>query len=488
MAVNYFTVVESLRKAFLSGKTRSEEFRQKQLAQLKCMLDEKADEMYDALYKDLHKSKEEAFFLEILFLYNEIEVAQKHLNNWMQPVTVDRNLLQLLDKAYIVKEPLGVVLIMSAWNYPIHLLLLPLVGALAAGSNCVVLKPSEVAINTDKLITNIIPQYFDPDVVRVISGGVAETTSLLQCRFDHIFYTGSVSVGRIVMKAASDFLTPVTLELGGQCPAVVDQSVTDLETVAKRIAWARCLNAGQTCTAPDYVLCHQSIKNGLVEQIAVAFRKFYSNNAKQSKDFGRIINAARFRSIATLLQNCNILVGGRTDEADLYVEPTVVDANLNDPILENEIFGPILPVVGVKNIDDAIEFIRSKEKPLAVYLFSTDAKVAEKIKMTTSSGALVLNDAIVQMALETLPFGGVGNSGIGRYHGKYSFDTFTHEKSILERPLWGEKLLWMRYPPFNNSKVQWAERIFTRHPLPPRELTIFITAVIIFTLLLRCLV
>ncbi|KRY36820.1 Aldehyde dehydrogenase, dimeric NADP-preferring [Trichinella spiralis] len=488
MAVNYFTVVESLRKAFLSGKTRSEEFRQKQLAQLKRMLDEKADEMYDALYKDLHKSKEETFFFEILFLYNEIEVAQKHLNNWMEPVTVDRNLLQLLDKAYIVKEPLGVVLIMSAWNYPIHLLLLPLVGALAAGSNCVVLKPSEVAINTDKLITNIIPQYFDPDVVRVISGGVAETTSLLQCRFDHIFYTGSVSVGRIVMKAASDFLTPVTLELGGQCPAVVDQSVTDLETVAKRIAWARCLNAGQTCTAPDYVLCHQSIKNGLVEQIAVAFRKFYSNNAKQSKDFGRIINAARFRSIATLLQNCNILVGGRTDEADLYVEPTVVDANLNDPILENEIFGPILPVVGVKNIDDAIEFIRSKEKPLAVYLFSTDAKVAEKIKMTTSSGALVLNDAIVQMALETLPFGGVGNSGIGRYHGKYSFDTFTHEKSILERPLWGEKLLWMRYPPFDNSKVQWAERIFTRHPLPPTELTIFITAVIIFTLLLRCLV
>ncbi|XP_003380599.1 aldehyde dehydrogenase [Trichinella spiralis] len=385
MAVNYFTVVESLRKAFLSGKTRSEEFRQKQLAQLKRMLDEKADEMYDALYKDLHK---------ILFLYNEIEVAQKHLNNWMEPVTVDRNLLQLLDKAYIVKEPLGVVLIMSAWNYPIHLLLLPLVGALAAGSNCVVLKPSEVAINTDKLITNIIPQYFDPDVVRVISGGVAETTSLLQCRFDHIFYTGSVSVGRIVMKAASDFLTPVTLELG-----VVDQSVTDLETVAKRIAWARCLNAGQTCTAPDYVLCHQSIKNGLVEQIAVAFRKFYSNNAKQSKDFGRIINAARFRSIATLLQNCNILVGGRTDEADLYVEPTVVDANLNDPILENEIFGPILPVVGVKNIDDAIEFIRSKEKPLAVYLFSTDAKVAEKIKMTTSSGALVLNDAIWKRCL-----------------------------------------------------------------------------------------
>ncbi|KRZ01627.1 Aldehyde dehydrogenase family 3 member B1 [Trichinella zimbabwensis] len=485
MAVNYFTVVESLRKAFLSGKTRTEEFRQKQLAKLKRMLDEKAKEIYDALYKDLHKSKEETFFFEILLLYNEIEVAQNHLNNWMEPVTVDRNLLQLLDKAYIVKEPLGVVLIMSAWNYPIHLLLLPLVGALAAG-NCVVLKPSEVAVNTEKLIANIIPQYFDPDVVRVISGGVAETTSLLQCRFDHIFYTGSAKVGRIVMKAASDFLTPVTLELGGQCPAVVDQSVNDLETVAKRIAWARCVNAGQTCTAPDYVLCHQSIKMELVEQIAVAFRKFYSNNAKQSKDFGRIINAARFRSIDTLLQSCDVLVGGRTDEDDLYVEPTVVDAKLDDPILENEIFGPILPVVGVKNMDDAIEFIRSKEKPLAVYLFSTDGKMAEKIKMTTSSGALVLNDAIVQMALETLPFGGVGNSGIGRYHGKYSFDTFTHEKSILERPLWGEKLLWMRYPPFDNSKVEWAKTIFTRHPLPPLGLIAFITLVVLFTLLFSC--
>ncbi|KAL1231285.1 Fatty aldehyde dehydrogenase [Trichinella pseudospiralis] len=485
MAVNYFTIVESLRKAFLSGKTRTEEFRQKQLETLKRMLDEKAEDIYDALYKDLHKSKEETFFFEILFLYNEIEVAQDHLSNWMEPVTVDKNLLQLLDKAYIVKEPLGVVLIMSAWNYPIHLLLLPLVGALAAG-NCVVLKPSEVAVNTEKLIANIIPQYFDPDVVRVISGGVAETTSLLQCRFDHIFYTGSASVGRIVMKAASEFLTPVTLELGGQCPAIVDQSATDLETVAKRIAWARCLNAGQTCTAPDYVLCHQSIKMELVEQIAAAFRKFYSSNAKQSKDYGRIINANRFRSIATLLQSCDILVGGRTDEADLYVEPTVVDAKLNDPILENEIFGPILPVVGVNNMDDAIEFIRSKEKPLAVYLFSTDEKMAEKIKMTTSSGALVLNDAIVQMALETLPFGGVGNSGIGRYHGKYSFDTFTHEKSILERPLWGEKLLWMRYPPFDSSKVEWAKRIFTRQPLPPLKLTAFMMLVIFFILLFRC--
>ncbi|KRX93654.1 Fatty aldehyde dehydrogenase, partial [Trichinella pseudospiralis] len=259
-----------------------------------------------------------------------------------------------------------------------------------------------------------------------------------------------------------------------------------LETVAKRIAWARCLNAGQTCTAPDYVLCHQSIKMELVEQIAAAFRKFYSSNAKQSKDYGRIINANRFRSIATLLQSCDILVGGRTDEADLYVEPTVVDAKLNDPILENEIFGPILPVVGVNNMDDAIEFIRSKEKPLAVYLFSTDEKMAEKIKMTTSSGALVLNDAIVQMALETLPFGGVGNSGIGRYHGKYSFDTFTHEKSILERPLWGEKLLWMRYPPFDSSKVEWAKRIFTRQPLPPLKLTAFMMLVIFFILLFRC--
>ncbi|KFD66296.1 hypothetical protein M514_09475 [Trichuris suis] len=496
--------VDRLRRTFQSGKTLPVAYRLGQLQRLKLMLDENVSQLCEALYRDLRKPKLEAFCFEIQAVLNEIEVARKGLKSWSSPCRVSRNLLQLLDSAFITRQPLGVVLIISAWNYPINLLLVPLVGALAAG-NCVMLKPSEVAGHSARLMDRLISTYFEKDTVTVFLGEVEETIALLRERFDHIFFTGSSSVGSMVMRAASEHLTSVTLELGGKwflimtrserfrlsrslfvwtyvhavtssnrtkfpprctanSPVIVD-SVADLQVAAKRIVWGKYTGCGQTCVAPDYVLCDLKTKEELVDYMAHQIRDFYGVNPQESPDYGRIVNSAHLDRLIRLLEKSNVITGGRHDRDDLYLEPTIVDATLSDEILQDEIFGPILPVVSVDNIETALQTIMERERPLAIYLFTRSTSLQQKFIECSHSGALVVNDVMVHMALETLPFGGVGRSGMGRYHGKFSFDTFSHEKAVLKRPEYGEKLLWMRYPPFDESKFFWFKTVFKRRPL-----------------------
>ncbi|CDW60383.1 Aldedh domain containing protein [Trichuris trichiura] len=470
--------VERLRKTFQSGKTQPLAYRLAQLQRMKVMLDENADQLCEAVYRDLRKvfvcqllqgsqrcspPKLEAFCFEIQAVLNEIEVATKCLKSWSAPSRVSRNLLQLLDSAFITKQPLGVVLIISAWNYPINLLLVPLVGALAAG-NCVMLKPSEVAGHSARLMDKLISTYFEKDTVTVFLGEVEETIALLRERFDHIFFTGSSSVGSMVMRAASEHLTPVTLELGGKCPVIVD-SLSDIQVAAKRIVWGKYIGCGQTCIAPDYLLCDWKTKEELVDCMAHQIRNFYGDNPQKSPDYGRIVNSVHLDRLIRLIEKSNVIIGGRHDRDDLYLEPTIVSATLSDEILQDEIFGPILPVVGVDNMENALHIVMEREHPLAIYLFTRNPSLQQKFIECSHSGALVVNDVMVHTALDTLPFGGVGRSGMGRYHGKFSFDTFSHEKSVLKRPEYGEKLLWMRYPPFDESKFYWMKTVFKTRPL-----------------------
>jgi len=458
-------MVESLRRSFRTGKTIPLSQRKESLKNLLTLINENNDEICEAIYKDLHRSKAEAYCYEVLFAINEINGALKDLDTWAKPKKVKKNLLQAMDKAYIVKDPLGVVLIIAPWNYPINLLFCPLVGALAAG-NVVVLKPSECAPNTAAIVERLIPKYFDPEIVRVVTGGVPETTELLKERYDHIFYTGSPNVGKIVMQAASKHLTPVTLELGGKSPVIVDKD-SDLYIAGRRIAWGKYMSCGQTCLAPDYILCHESVKTELIENIKKATKEYYTDNPQKAPDYSRIINERNFDRLLPLLQSGKTVFGGKHDRKDLYIEPTILDdVKFSDPIMQDEIFGPILPIVTFKNIDTAIEYVNDHEKPLAIYLFSKNQTLIDDILKRTSCGGVCINDCILHMALETLPFGGVGNSGMGRYHGSFTFDCFTHEKSVLQRRQGGEKVLWMRYPPYDDAKFYWSKQLGVRRSLP----------------------
>jgi acyl-CoA reductase-like NAD-dependent aldehyde dehydrogenase len=371
-----------------------------------------------------------------------------------------------MDDAYIVKDPLGVVLIISPWNYPVNLLLLPLVGAIAAG-NCVVLKPSEVSEHTQNLVAKLMPKYFEQDYIRVITGGIPETTALLKERFDHIFFTGNPIVGRIVMEAASKHLTPVTLELGGKCPAIIDRNC-DIAVAGRRIAWGKFMSCGQTCLAPDHILCPKEVQQELVDSIRATVEEFYTANPKQGRDYSRMISEKQFKRVSPLIQSSGrVVYGGETDETDLFIAPTILlDVKPTDDIMKEEIFGPVLPVLTVESVDEAVDMVKEMEKPLAVYIFSRDQKNIDKVLRETSSGGSCVNDVILHIGLDTLPFGGVGNSGIGRYHGKFTFDTFTHEKSVLQRGLTGEKILWMRYPPYDDKKFYWTKQLSKKRALP----------------------
>uniref|UniRef100_A0A914C6C5 Aldehyde dehydrogenase n=1 Tax=Acrobeloides nanus TaxID=290746 RepID=A0A914C6C5_9BILA len=434
-------LVDELRAAFLEeGVLRTCDDRKKQLLSLRNMLTENLDEICDALYKDLHKSKIESTIYEIDYVVGEIDQTLSDLKSWMAPKKVSRYILQATDTAFIQKEPLGTVLIIGAWNFPIQLLLCPLVGALAGG-NTVVLKPSEVAKNTEQVVAKLVPKYLSPKVVRVVCADAQETGELLKNQFDHIFYTGSSIVGKIIMRAASEFLTPVTLELGGKSPVIVDEGV-DLPTVARRIVWAKLLNAGQICVTPDYVL---------------------------NIDFCRIITQRQFDRLSSLLKSTRgkISFGGNTDSEQFYIQPTIItDVDGEDSLMGEEIFGPILPIIQAESLEKAIDLINKRPKPLSLYVFSDEQKHVDKVLKGTSSGSVCVNDVMMQMSLDTLPFGGVGNSGMGRYHGKYTFDTFTHEKAVLHRSSGFEKLLFMRYPPYTESKLSWARRFLAKWRSP----------------------
>ena len=442
-------VVAKTRSAYESGKTRPLAWRKTQLQACVRMLQENADQFAEALATDLGRGPEEAWLYDIGFSITEIELMIKNLKKWTEPRKVSTPMVSLPGSSHRVPQPLGVVLVIAPWNYPIQLLLIPVAGAIAAG-NAVVMKPSEVSSATSALLGKLVPRYLDNDAITIVEGAVSETTQLLAEKFDHIFYTGNGTVGRIVMRAAAENLTPVTLELGGKSPTIVDKSA-NLAIAGRRIAWAKYVNAGQTCVAPDYVLAHDSIADKLVEEIRKSIKNFYGDDPRQSSDFARISSPRHFSRLEAMLASGNIAIGGQTDEQDRYISPTVlVDVKASDAVMQEEIFGPILPVLAVQSIDDAIDFVNARPHPLALYVFAEDQKVNDKVVASTTSGGVTVNGTIFHMTGPFLPFGGVGESGMGAYHGRAGVDTFQHLKPVLKRSTRVDAPL--AYPPYTKRK------------------------------------
>ncbi|XP_044758182.1 aldehyde dehydrogenase, dimeric NADP-preferring-like [Coccinella septempunctata] len=447
-------VVATLRKNFYSNKTKSLKFRKTQLKNLIKFFEDNEDELCEALYKDLRKPKTESILCEIQFTLNEVKNLLWNLDEYAKTEYPEKGMVNMLDGVEIHKDPYGVVLVIGSWNYPLNIALNPMAGAIAAG-NCVVLKPSEKAPATAELIAKLLPNYLNTDCYQVLCGGVPETTEILKQKFDYIFYTGSTAVGKIIYEAAHKHLTPVTLELGGKSPVYIDNTA-DMEIAAKRILWGKCVNAGQTCVAPDYILCTKEVQEKFLIYAEQAIKEFFGNSVKASPDFARIINDYHFNRLVRLLKDAKIAIGGHTDPTDRFICPTIViDVLPGEPLMQEEIFGPILPIVNVTNVQDAIRFINEGEKPLALYIFSKNSKDTKLILDNTSSGGAAVNDVILHIAVESLPFGGVGSSGIGSYHGKQSFDTFVHKKSVLKKNFATvpEKIQALKYPPYTSKKL-----------------------------------
>ncbi|MFF9687234.1 aldehyde dehydrogenase family protein [Streptomyces sp. NPDC014623] len=427
-------VVARLRDTFRTGRTRDLAWRTAQLTRLRALLTERGDALAEALRADLGKSRKEAYRTEIDFTVREIDHTLERLEGWLEPEPAPVPAVLKGATAHTVQDPLGVVLVIAPWNYPVQLLLAPLVGALAAG-NAVVAKPSELAPATSAAVAGLLPRYLDTDAVAVVEGAVPETTALLAERFDHIFYTGNGTVGRIVMAAAAKHLTPVTLELGGKSPAFVDRG-TDLETVAARLASGKFLNAGQTCVAPDYVLTDPETAPALEDALKAAVEALFGPDASTSPEYGRIVNERHFDRLVGLLGSGRAVTGGDHDRDEKYIAPTVLaDVAPDSPVMREEIFGPVLPVITVDGLDEAIGFINDRDKPLALYAFTQDPAVRERLLSETSSGGVGIGLPLAHLTVSDLPFGGVGESGMGNYHGRYSLETFSHRKAVLDTPL-----------------------------------------------------
>ena len=442
-------LITSQRQFFATGKTKDVNFRIAQLKKLKQAIKDNQNDVLSALKADLNKPEFESFFE--LVVTQDIDHALKQIKSWVKPKRAKVNLNLLPGSAQIIPEPLGTVLIIGPWNYPFSLMISPLIGAIAAG-NCAILKPSEVAPQTSQVVAKLIQENFDPSYITVVEGAVETAQQLLAENFDHIFFTGGTKVGKIIMEAAAKNLTPVTLELGGKSPCVVDTEI-DLKETAKRITWGKFLNAGQTCIAPDYLLVNREIKADLVTEIKQCIEKFYGTNPAESPDFARIISDRQFNRLESLLQDGDIITGGKTNSQERYIAPTLMEnISLEVPLMQEEIFGPILPILEYNNLTEAINFINQRPKPLALYLFSKSKQKQTQILENTSSGGVCLNDTIMHVGVTDLPFGGVGNSGIGSYHGKYSFDTFSHFKSVLKKPFRLD-LNW-RYAPYEKKLAQ----------------------------------
>jgi aldehyde dehydrogenase (NAD+) len=454
----YADLVGSVRQAFESGFTRDLKWRRAQLSAVKAMLIDNEAAFFEALHSDLGKGAGEALTSELAFVVAEIDHMLAHLAKWAAPERVSTPLMLWPGRSSIVREALGVVLVLGAWNLPVPVLLGPTVAAIAAG-NAVVLKPSELAPATSALIFRLIPHYLDTRAIVVVEGGISETTALLRERFDHIFYTGNGRVGRIVAHAAADHLTPVTLELGGKNPVVVDRTA-DLPVTARRLAWAKWMNAGQVCVSPDYILADRAIMPALTDALVLALREFYGERTIESEDYGRIVNVRHHDRLMSLLtgHGGNIIHGGGGDRESLFIEPTIViDPPLTSPMMSDEIFGPILPIIAFDTLGQAIEVIRARPKPLVVHVFTAQASTIAAVNSQTSSGALLANDAIVNHRIPGLPFGGVGESGSGAYHGRAGFETFSHRKAVLKRPTRFDNAL--RYPPFTARKLRLLRRL-----------------------------
>jgi len=440
--------LNQLQDLVLSGETRQEKWRRKQLNALSILLENHQQEILNALNEDLRKPPTEAFF-EIIAIKQEIKLAQKNLSNWIQTKQINVPVSLRPAKAFVQPDPLGCILIIGPWNYPFSLTLQPLVGALAAG-NTAVLKPSEHAPSVSTLIKKLIEKYFQPNTTQVIEGDGNIAADLMTQKFDHVFFTGGENTGKKVMEAAAKNLTPITLELGGKSPAVIIDGA-NLEITARRIIWGKSLNAGQTCIAPDHLLVEQKLFDSLISNLKKSINQFYGNAPLDSKHLGSIINQSQFKRLYNLLKkaknNNQIIYGGDCNESERRISPTLIKiVNRKDPLMKEELFGPLLPILCIKNLDEAISDLKTLPKPLALYLFGGREQEQKKMLSMTSSGGVCLNDVVLQAGIPELPFGGVGSSGMGKYHGKAGFDNFTHYKSILKKPFWLD--LNFRYPPY----------------------------------------
>lgn len=442
------SIVNEQRSYFKSGKTKSVSFRIKQLKQLKKAIIAYESRILEALYKDLRKCETEGYLTEVGFVLNDLEEAIAKTKRWAKPKPVGTPLFHQKGESYIYPEPYGVTLIIAPWNYPFQLLLAPLVGAIAAG-NCCVLKPSEYAVHTSNVMQEMIAEHFEPGYLTVVEGGVESSKNLLAERFDYIFFTGSTQVGKIVYQAAAKHLTPVTLELGGKSPCIIDKHI-HLEYAAKRIVFGKLLNVGQTCIAPDYLLVHKDVKEKLIKEIKKQIVSFYGEDASKSDDYGRIINEKHFDRLCNLLDENKIIFGGKTDRKDKYIAPTLMDGvTMDDTVMQEEIFGPILPILEFSELEEVIDIVNAGTKPLALYCFSKRQSRVDKIVHNISSGGVCVNDTIMHIANPNLPFGGVGDSGIGAYHSESSFSTFSHQKSVLHKSFLVD--VPVRYPPFGGN-------------------------------------
>jgi acyl-CoA reductase-like NAD-dependent aldehyde dehydrogenase len=445
-------IIEKQRGFFATGETKDVQFRIRQLKLLYEIVKQNEPQILKALKADLGKPVFEAYTSEMLMVLEEINFTLKHIKAWVKPQKVATSWTQLPAQNYVYTEPLGVVLIIGTWNYPFQLTFLPLVNAIAAG-NCAIVKPSEIAPHASQVIAEIIDKHFHPSFIAIVEGGIDESQALLAEKFDRIFFTGSARVGRIVLAAAAPHLTPVTLELGGKSPCLVDREC-DIKLAAKRIVWGKFFNAGQTCTAPDYLLVPTAIKAELIEQIGNALREFYGEHPQDSPDYARIVNDRQFMRLVELIDEARseaeIAIGGESDRERRYIAPTVIDrVSPHSKIMADEIFGPLLPVLTYEDLDEAIAFIRSQPKPLALYFFSDNRDRQAKVLNEISFGGGCINDTISHGIYPALPFGGIGDSGMGSYHGKAGFDTFSHRKGIMKKSLFPD--IPIRYPPYKDK-------------------------------------
>ncbi|MDO5519149.1 MAG: aldehyde dehydrogenase [bacterium] len=452
-------VIKHHKDYFHTNETKEVSFRIKQLKRLKWAMKFYEKEVLDALKTDLGKHPTESYMTEVGYVYKSIDEMVKQIEKWAKPVSIKTPFYMMPAKSYMTYDPYGTVLIIGPFNYPYQLVMEPLVGAIAAG-NCAVVKPSELSPAVAKVITKIIKKAFRPCYIECINGSIPTNTALLSVEFDYIFFTGSPAIGKVVMEAASKHLTPVTLELGGKSPVIVDKNA-NLKSAARRIVWGKMINAGQTCVAPDYIYVHKDVKDELIHQLILAFRRGYGKDAYKSKSFGRIINDRHTKRLLTILEKekANIVYGGHYEEAAHYIGPTIINASGWDaPSMQEELFGPILPIMTYENLDNVIGEINLYHKPLALYVFSENKAIQKKVIHETSSGGVCINDVLSHVANPNLPFGGVGNSGIGAYHAKESFFTFSHRKSVFQNL--GSLSSLLSEPPYNKLQDKMIRMFF----------------------------
>lgn len=440
-------LISRQRAFFESGATRPVSFRLEQLGILKKAILAYEQEIYDALKADFNKPVFETYATEMGLVLEEIGVMEKNLKNWATPQGVGTALGNLPARSYIYPDPYGVALVIGAWNYPFQLVMAPVVGAMAAG-NTVVLKPSRVAANTYQVISRLVADYFDPRYIACLDIHSSNDEMLAQ-RYDYIFFTGGIQVGKIIAKAAAEHLTPTTLELGGKSPCIVDETAS-LEVSARRIVWGKFLNAGQTCVAPDYLLVHEKVKDKLFHYMKKSVEEFYGDNPAASADYASIINERHHERLASMITGGTIVFGGKTDAAKKYIAPTLItDIDLDHPLMDDEIFGPVLPAFTFSSLDEALGIVKRFEKPLAFYIFSNNYNTQQRCMNEVQFGGGCINDTVAHLLNPELPFGGIGSSGTGAYHGKYSFDTFTHYKGVMNKVTWPD--IPLRYPPYNGK-------------------------------------